>query len=143
MAGQPTVEEIRRQMASIRGRMDDDAEGVRVNALQLMDWKYYIRRHPVASLAAVAAAGYFLVPKASPLQEKKVYLDPEATRKILNEQGPIQVAAASNTASPTGAKGGLLMSLGALALNAAIRYGTTYAEQRMRQALRKDFQETS
>jgi hypothetical protein len=148
MAGQqstvddiPTVDDIRRQMANIRGRMDDDAEAVRMNALQLMDWKYYIRRHPVASLIAVAAAGYLLVPK--PAQSKKVYLDPEATEKILNDQRSLHVETrAEEKASNAGAKGGLLMSLGALALNAALRYGTAYATQRMRQAFLKDFQPT-
>ncbi|WP_437225323.1 hypothetical protein SH661x_004014 [Planctomicrobium sp. SH661] len=128
------VERIQFKMQRIRRHMDDDVNRIQAEAAQLMDWKYYIRRHPIASLAAISAAGFMLVPKSQPPVEKKVYLDPDVSREIVRNTGQVQLHQPEQTV-----KQGLLFSLGAIALNTLVKAGVAYAGQQMRQTLMKDF----
>jgi hypothetical protein len=57
-----TPEELQRQMARLRSEAREDVENVIDRAEELIDWRYYVRRHPWACLAAGVAVGYLLVP---------------------------------------------------------------------------------
>ncbi|MFG0295580.1 MAG: hypothetical protein ACF8PG_06705 [Maioricimonas sp. JB045] len=59
----PSAYEIRNRMERIRTRLDGDVDGLMTNAQRLADWRYYVRAYPWASLAVVAAVGYFAVPR--------------------------------------------------------------------------------
>lgn len=127
----PDVQEYERiqfKMQRIRRHLDDDVDRIHADAAQLMDWKYYITRNPIVSLAAVSAAGFLLVPRARPAPENKVYLDPETSREVALKAGPVQVE--QQTA---GAEQGMLMTLGALAVNTLVKAGINYATEQVRQ----------
>jgi hypothetical protein len=135
MLDQQDIERIQFKMKRIRGHLDDDLQRIQEDASQLMDWKYYLRRHPFASVAAVAAAGFMLIPRSKPPAETRVYLDPDVSREVTAgvhevriEEGEPQV------------KQGMMMALGTLALNTLIKVGMNYATQQVRNAFLGDFQ---
>jgi hypothetical protein len=136
MSDSRSAEMLQLRMARIRRRMDADVEGLLSEAQQLLDWTYYIKRHPIACVVAAASLGFFAVPKLRPPVEKKVYLDPEVSREIAGQAGPVHV---EQPVEET-AKKGLLFSLGALALNTALRAGMTYAKQHFRTVWKREFQ---
>ncbi|QDU37175.1 hypothetical protein Mal4_14840 [Maioricimonas rarisocia] len=59
----PSAYELRNRMEQIRTRLDGDVDGLVSHAQRLADWRYYLRAYPWASLAVVAAVGYFAVPR--------------------------------------------------------------------------------
>jgi hypothetical protein len=67
-----TAEELQRQMQSVRASMRADVKELVENARDMTDWHYYVRRYPIATVAAAAAAGFALTslgapsPKATP-----------------------------------------------------------------------------
>ncbi|SFI76678.1 hypothetical protein [Planctomicrobium piriforme] len=132
------AERLQMRMQRIRRRMDSDVVDLMSDAQQLLDWKYYIRRHPVACVAAIAAAGFFLVPKARQSVEKKVYLDPQVSREVALNSDKLHVEQAEEVA-----KQGLLMSAGALVLNTLVRAGVAYAGQYLRNTMQREFSGTS
>jgi len=130
------IERIQFKMQRIRRHMNDDVDRLQADAAQLMDWKYYVRRHPIASMAAVAAAGYFLIPSATPPAENRVYLDPDVSREFTEKTE--NVSRTEVRAEQAGQ--GLLLSLGAMAGNALIKAGLNYLSQQLRETWLKDFQ---
>ena len=61
------VHAIRRQSSKLRRKLERNADGLRSQAHELMDWKHYVRAHPWAAVGAAVAVGYFLVPRRSPI----------------------------------------------------------------------------
>ena len=59
----PTADEIRRQMCSIREQLPHEADEVIAGARQLVQWRYYVREYPWASLGVAAALGYLAIPR--------------------------------------------------------------------------------
>lgn len=53
---------IRDRMQAIRCKLPYDADSARAHLQELTDWKYHMRERPWPILAAVAIAGYWLVP---------------------------------------------------------------------------------
>lgn len=59
------AENLRTRMALIRQEIDDDVEAVVEQAKELFDWRNFVKKHPLLSISAAAAAGFLLVPKRS------------------------------------------------------------------------------
>jgi hypothetical protein len=135
MLDQQDIERIQFKMKRIRGHLDDDLQRIQEDASQLMDWKYYLRRHPFASVAAVAAAGFMLIPRSKPPAETRVYLDPDVSREVTAGVHEVRVEEGEPQV-----KQGMMMALGTLALNTLIKVGMNYATQQVRNAFLGDFQ---
>ncbi len=60
-------ENIPRRMAQVRGELGRTAGNLSVQAhdlkRELLDWRYYVRRHPWVALGMAAALGYLAVPR--------------------------------------------------------------------------------
>ncbi|TWU58256.1 hypothetical protein [Rubripirellula reticaptiva] len=65
-AAEMRSEEIRARMRSIRSELPYDMEDAREQIQQLSDWKFYVRRMPIASVACAAAVGFLAVPSPKP-----------------------------------------------------------------------------
>ena len=63
MHNSPEAEAIRAEMSQIRCDLNEDVEDLVEHAREMADWRYYVRAYPLASVAAVAALGYLVVPK--------------------------------------------------------------------------------
>jgi hypothetical protein len=136
MSDSRSAEMLQLRMARIRRRMDADVEGLLSEAQQLLDWTYYIKRHPLACVVTAAALGFLAVPKLRPAVENKVYLDPDVSRELVAQAGEVQVEQPVETAATKG----LLFSLGALALNTALRAGMACAAQYFRTVWTRELQ---
>jgi len=117
---QPTADDIRREMDSIRADMHVDMDGLVTNARHLTDWKHYVRSFPWASLGVATAIGYFAVPRRLEIQSP----DAETLEKLARENRLVVQH------SPQGEeKRGLLVSLANLLGNMAVRAGVAYVGQ--------------
>ena len=54
-------------MSLVRSKIDRDVEQVAEKTRQLKDWKYHVRAHPWVAISAVAAVGFFAVPRKTSL----------------------------------------------------------------------------
>lgn len=99
-------DEIRARMRSIRNDLPYDMDDAREQIQQLSDWKFYIRKMPIASVASVAAVAFLAVPSAKPAAR---------TTRIGSE------------GEATAAKSGLLGSLVGAVASMAFRTGTDLA----------------
>ena len=57
-----TPGEIRERMAATRQQIHDRSDQVVTQTKELSNWRFYVRRHPWASVTAVAVIGYAIVP---------------------------------------------------------------------------------
>ncbi|MBI3866304.1 MAG: hypothetical protein HY290_30865 [Planctomycetia bacterium] len=57
------VEDIQREMESVRSSLRSDVRSLARQARNSTDWRHYVRHYPFACLCAVAVAGYLLVPR--------------------------------------------------------------------------------
>jgi hypothetical protein len=62
MSNDGKAREIREEMAALRRDLDIVVEEASATARQWSDWRHYIRRFPWASMAAMVAVGYMVVP---------------------------------------------------------------------------------
>lgn len=104
-------------MQQIRSELPYDVDMARQQVRQMTDWKYQFRQHPVAIMAAVAIAGYMLVPQSRKSSEVIVR----------NVDG-------SSTAETKAAKRGLLSGLVAAAATMAMKSGTSMLTQHLSQS---------
>jgi len=95
---------IRGRMESIRSNLPYDMDDARDELKQLADWRYYVSKLPLASLAAGAVVGYLLVPSKSTSQRKATAANKEAVEEEAAESSFV---------------GGLLGSVAAMALRTA------------------------
>jgi hypothetical protein len=58
--------QLRAESARLRRRIDSDLAGVRGETSELVSWRTYVRRFPVASLAAAFGVGLILAAGFSP-----------------------------------------------------------------------------
>ncbi len=63
LATRKQSEAIRGQMQSIRCGLPYAMDDARDELKQLTDWKYYVRKLPLATVTCAAAAGYMAVPR--------------------------------------------------------------------------------
>jgi hypothetical protein len=92
-----TAEEIQRQMQSVRTSMRADVKELVENARDMADWHYYVRRYPIASVAAAAAAGFALT--AMGTASARTAPSPGAPESTLSMSKTSAVA--SSTTSPS------------------------------------------
>jgi len=59
----PPADRLRQEMRTIRRELGQDVEELVEQAEQLMDWRYYVRRYPWATVGVAALLGYFVVPQ--------------------------------------------------------------------------------
>ena len=57
-----TADEILEQMATVRRQIHERSDEVVTSTKELTDWRFYVRRHPWASVIAAAVIGYAIVP---------------------------------------------------------------------------------
>lgn len=60
------AEDIQREMLRVRANLRADMQNFAQRARETTDWRHYVGRYPWLSLAAVAAAGYLVVPQKRP-----------------------------------------------------------------------------
>jgi len=132
------VERIQFKMQRIRRHMDEDVDRLQADAAQLMDWKYYLQRYPIVSVAAISAAGFLVVPRSRPAPVNRVYLDPETSREIAEATETLHVEN-DQSMNTQGAEKGIIMTLGALAANTLVKAGMAYITQQLRQTWLSDF----
>ena len=60
-----TADEIQEQMATTRRQIHERSDEVATSTKELTDWRFYVRRHPWASVTAAALIGYAIVPGRS------------------------------------------------------------------------------
>jgi hypothetical protein len=68
-------------MQEIRHKLGPEVDAVVDNALQLTNWKYYVQSFPWGSMAAVAALGYFAIPR----KLETIRPDPETIKQLAKE----------------------------------------------------------
>ncbi|WP_168565586.1 hypothetical protein [Crateriforma spongiae] len=121
LATEKQAEAIKRRMREIRTELPYDVDNARHQVQQLTDWRYYVRRFPVLTLATTAAVAYALVPR----------------RKDASSPGTHHVAAARHhRASPSDSPpvpkksilGGLAGAIGAIAMRQATRFAASQLE---------------
>lgn len=121
-AGNRETGAIRQQMMAIRGRMPYDMDAARQQATQLVDWRYYVRRFPFATLGLTAAAAYMLVPQKIPRQT----VPDSRTLAKMAERGQLVIRTEGTPKKAT------MFDMGLTALtNVLLRAGTAYASQRL------------
>jgi hypothetical protein len=59
----PQADRLRQEMRTIRRELGQDVEDLVEHAERLMEWRYYVRRYPWASLGVAALLGYFIIPQ--------------------------------------------------------------------------------
>ncbi len=106
------ADELRRRMDTVRCHLNEDVEQVASSVRVKTDWRYYLRRHPVAVIAAATAVGYAVVPR----RIEKITPDPATLRKMAKEEDLVVAPRAKASQS-----NGMAAKLLTLALTAASR----------------------
>ncbi len=57
------AKEVQARMAALRERMTRSGERAATRARRWTDWRYYVKRFPLATVGIAAGVGYLLVPK--------------------------------------------------------------------------------
>jgi hypothetical protein len=57
-------DEICNAMQNVRTHVDQDLTAIKTSVRTLLDWKYYVRKHPIACLGGAALLGILLAPRA-------------------------------------------------------------------------------
>lgn len=55
--------DIQARMATLRQHMDVSVDQAAVSARRWSDWRYYVRRFPLATIGLAAGVGYLIVPR--------------------------------------------------------------------------------
>lgn len=115
------VEAIRREMASLRGNLDENVHELTENARNLTDWRYYVKAAPWGAVGAAAAIGYFIVPRRIQI------VQPSADEIAkLAKRHQIVVEHKAKAEAKQGGPAQLVMTMLA---NAMLRAVTAYASQ--------------
>lgn len=116
------ADEILTRMRAVRNEMDEDVVDLMEDAKSLLDWKEYVRRFPLVSLAAAGVVGFVLVPA----KRKKVNLDARAVKKLL-EREKLVVAPSSNVKKSSLGTTIALAVLGPMLRSAVVNFTDTAA----------------
>ncbi|TWU35324.1 hypothetical protein Q31b_54200 [Novipirellula aureliae] len=119
----------RKQSAAIRDRMSEircdlpyDVDDARERVKQLTDWKYHFARRPLPILAAVAIAGYLIVPS-----RKR-----EQSTIVLHHTGSEQVRALAKR----GVMSGIVAAAGTMILRQAVSLAADHFTHKLKQGSR-------
>jgi hypothetical protein len=127
MASDDSAEDIRRRMAELRRELSSDVREVSRSARVMTDWRFYVRRFPLATAAIALAAGYMLVPKKK--EVKVISPDPDALAEMFKkEQLRVQTPASAKESQ------GLLKTLLLMGITWAAKTGMNYMGERVRTA---------
>jgi len=110
-------EDLRLQMAALRGTLGSDLEHTVAGLREMADWRQLVRRHPWACLGAAALAGFTVIPSKTTFVVKA---DSGSVADLARGRG-VQVEGAG--ASP-GAVGAIARIAGQMAVRAATAYIT-------------------
>lgn len=117
-----TAASIRHQMDTIRASLGSDMEGLKSDAEQLTDWRYYVRTFPWASLGAAVALGYLVIPRRLEIisPDEKVLEQLAKHNRLVVEHRPKGEDRRS-----------LLGSMASMTGNMLLRAGIAYASQQL------------
>lgn len=118
----PQADRLRQEMRTIRRELGDNVEELVEHAEQLMDWRYYVRRYPWASLGVAALLGYFVVP-----QRVVTLPTDDHTLSRLADRLPIYPP----TNQPKKQRSSMLSSLISMGTGLALRAATGYLTQQV------------
>jgi hypothetical protein len=118
----PQADRLRQEMRTIRRELGDNVEELVEHAEQLMDWRYYVRRYPWASLGVAALVGYFVVP-----QRVVTLPTDDQTLSRLADRLPIHPP----TSQPKKQRSSMLNSLISMGTGLALRAATAYLTQQV------------
>jgi len=136
MASTDPADEIRRRMAELRRELSSDVQEVGRSARVMTDWKFYVRRFPLATAAAAAAVGFLLIPKKKEVQV--ISPDPDALAEMFKkEQLRVETPARAKESQ------GLLKTLFLMGVTWAAKTGMTYMGERLRTAAVNRAQEST
>ena len=129
------VDEIRRQMATIRRAMHEDVKEVVATAEAATDWKRYLTAYPWVSLGAAFVVGYMIVPKRHKTAEAlaATQADLSKVREMVETTGKQVVASAKAQVEPAPRRKGLIVAalgmVAPLVIRTAQGYAMKYLEQ--------------
>lgn len=122
-----SADEIRRRMAELRRELSSDVREVGRSARVMTDWRFYVRRFPLATAAVAALVGYMLIPKRK--EVKVISPDPDALAEMFKkEQLRVQVPASAKETQ------GLFKTVALMAVTWAAKAGMNYMGERVRTA---------
>lgn len=127
MALDDPADDIRRRMAELRRELSSDVHEVGRSARVMTDWRFYVRRFPLATAAVVGLVGYMLVPKKK--EVKVISPDPDALAEMFKkEQLRVQTPASAKETQ------GLFKTLALMGITWAAKAGMNYMGERVRTA---------
>lgn len=113
----PDAREIQARMDELRRGMRVEVSEVSQRAKQVVDWRYYVRRFPLATAGAAVLAGYLLVPAS-----KQIVRPSDEQLERLAHAGRLHLYASSRDAKQRTATSRALLMLGTMAARAAMAY---------------------
>ena len=75
-------EKLRIRMSRLRCSLHGEVDEIVDRANDLLDWKYYLKHYPIASVSTIAAVAYLLVPRRK-FETNNVKIDEEAIDRLL------------------------------------------------------------
>jgi hypothetical protein len=130
-----SADDLQLRMAQVRRAVQWDVEETATAAKRLADWQYYVRQFPWATVAAMAAVGFMLVPRKRP----RPLVDESALKKMVAEKRVVVIPQKEEHT-----KQSALSSLGGLLAAAAAKAAMNYVSHRFTEANRPvDREETS
>jgi hypothetical protein len=116
------VETIARRMAELRRELTTEVREVSRGARVMTDWRFYVRRYPLAIAGLAAAVGFLVVPK------KKAVISPdqEALAELVRKK-QLRLDVDHKQEKP-----GVVRTLVMLAATAAAKIAMGYVSERMR-----------
>jgi len=106
---------IRARMDQLRLGLPNDLDALSRNAREAVDWKHYVRNHPIACLGVAALAGYALVPS-----KRHTLSMTDAQLERLARKGALKVTPTHTSSGGVASKA--LAVLGTFAARAAMAY---------------------
>ena len=61
--GRHNIDELLARMATVRGRLDEDARAAKRSVREMTDWRIIVRKNPLLSVGVAVLAGFLLVPR--------------------------------------------------------------------------------
>ncbi|TWT37895.1 hypothetical protein KOR34_28610 [Posidoniimonas corsicana] len=115
--GHASPDQLAERMDRVRRDLQRDVAQLSEDARQVTDWRYYVRRHPLATAGLAALVGYSLIPA-----KKKVVQASRDDIESLVRQGKLKVVAEGQTAQKAGVVSASLLALGTVATRAFVAY---------------------
>ncbi|TWT68944.1 hypothetical protein [Crateriforma conspicua] len=121
LANEKQAEAIKRRMREIRTELPYDVDNARHQVQQLTDWRYYVRRFPVLTLATTAAVAYALVPRRKDAS-------PSGTHHVATARNHHEPSSQSPNVPKKSILGGMAGAVGAIAMRQATRFAASKLE---------------